>query len=95
MNRTLSQSCPSNLADGSLFGFHPNPNPRCPVGMNMRTLFDGELVAAQNAMEQSLASTSLADLLARMNELIASHESGEVEEQKTVDLGKGSPETLS
>ena len=48
---------------GPLFNFHENPNPACPVGAAVRPVLEGRLQKAQSAMEQELASTSLADLL--------------------------------
>ena len=48
---------------GPLFNFHENPNPACPVGATVRPVLEGRLQKAQSAMEQELASTSLADLL--------------------------------
>ena len=42
---------------------HENPNPACPVGAAVRPVLEGRLQKAQSAMEQELASTSLADLL--------------------------------
>ena len=48
---------------GPLFNFHENPNPNCPIGAAVRPVLEGRLQKAQSAMEQELASTSLADLL--------------------------------
>ena len=48
---------------GPLFNFHENPNPAGPVGAAVRPVLEGRLQKAQSAMEQELASTSLADLL--------------------------------
>ena len=48
---------------GPLFNFHENPNPAFPVGAAVRPVLEGRLQKAQSAMEQELASTSLADLL--------------------------------
>ena len=54
--------------DGSLFDFHERPNPACPVGRNVHAALDSELQAAQDALEASLASTTIADLLARVEQ---------------------------
>lgn len=54
-----------------LFSFHDSPNPTCPVGRNIHTVLDGELVAAQKALENRLAQTTLADLSNQMEALIA------------------------
>lgn len=56
---------------GSLFDFHANPNPTCPVGRNVHTVLDGELADAQAALEGRLAQTTLADLDARLEDTIA------------------------
>lgn len=55
-----------DCVSGDLFSFHPNPNPECPVGRNIHAVVDGELLAAQEALENRLAQTTLADLIARM-----------------------------
>lgn len=46
-----------------LFHFHEQPNPDCPVGRNMHKVLDRHLVDAQRAMEKSLKSTTLADIV--------------------------------
>ena len=46
-----------------LFGFHDAPNPDCPVGRSIHAVLDHHMVAAQTAMEQSLAGVTLSDLL--------------------------------
>lgn len=48
--------------DGELFHFHENPNAGCPVGRNIHHILDGKLLRVQNAMEQELASITLADV---------------------------------
>lgn len=57
---------------GSLFDFHANPNPDCPVGGNVHAVLDDELAAAQAALEARLAQTTLADLDARLERRVAS-----------------------
>ncbi len=54
-----------------LFSFHEDPNPACPVGRNIHAALDGELDAAQAALENRLAQTTLADLLDRVGALVA------------------------
>ena len=49
-----------------VFNFHPNPNPRCPVGRNIHLVLDPALEVAQNAMEAELAKTTIADLLKKL-----------------------------
>lgn len=46
-----------------LFHFHEQPNPDCPVGRNIHNVLDRHLVDAQRAMEESLKSTTLADIV--------------------------------
>lgn len=53
--------------DGSLFGIHDSPNPECPVGRAIVPLLEEKLSAAQQAMEVSLARTTLSDLLAQIS----------------------------
>lgn len=52
--------------DGTLFNFHPNSNEACPVGRNIHKVLDAELLAAQQALEERLAKTTLADLTDRL-----------------------------
>lgn len=61
-------------ADDGLFGFHEHPNDLCPVGRNIHAALDGELADAQRALEDRLAQTTLADLIARMHVLADSGE---------------------
>lgn len=49
--------------NGLLFGFHKDINPNCPIGKSMHSLLDDKLLEAQQALENQLASTSLADLM--------------------------------
>ncbi|MCC6099240.1 MAG: Rrf2 family transcriptional regulator [Coriobacteriaceae bacterium] len=46
----------------SLFHFHENPCPQCPVGGNIHAALDNRLKAAQQALEDQLARTTLADV---------------------------------
>ena len=46
----------------SLFHFHENPCPQCPVGGNIHAALDGLLTAAQRALEDQLKRTTLADV---------------------------------
>ena len=45
-----------------LFHFHEQPNPACPVGRNIHKVLDQRLIDAQEAMEEELKSTTLADI---------------------------------
>lgn len=50
-------------SQGELFHFHENPNPQCPVGAAVHAVLDGRLEDAKQALEASLAQTTLQDLL--------------------------------
>jgi len=47
----------------SLFRFHDNPNPACPVGRNVHAVLGESLAAVDDAMEARLAATTLRDLM--------------------------------
>lgn len=49
--------------EGSVFSFHENPNPACPVGKKIHKILDAHLDASQNAFEKKLKSVSLDTLL--------------------------------
>ncbi|UTY32369.1 Rrf2 family transcriptional regulator [Treponema putidum] len=46
----------------NIFNFHPNPNPKCPVGSKIHLVLDVKLDDAQKAMKDSLNKTTIADL---------------------------------
>lgn len=50
------------IEENTLFHFHENPNPDCPVGKNIHHVLDDKLLRIQAAMEQELRSITLADL---------------------------------
>lgn len=50
------------VEENTLFHFHENPNPACPVGKNIHNILDDKLIRVQNAMEQELKSITLADM---------------------------------
>lgn len=50
------------IGHGDMFHFHENPNPNCPVGKNIHRILDDKLTQVQTAMEQELASITLADV---------------------------------
>lgn len=50
------------VEEDSLFHFHENPNPDCPVGRNIHEVLDEKLARAQNALENELQSMTLADV---------------------------------
>ena len=51
------------LEKDTLFSFHKNPNPKCPVGRNIHNVLDSRLLAVQKAMENQLGVMTLADIL--------------------------------
>ncbi|OXM86546.1 Rrf2 family transcriptional regulator [Paenibacillus rigui] len=63
------------VEEHDLFNFHDNPNPDCPVGANIESVFRSTLLQAQNAMEQVLADVPLKQLVHDLNEKISSSES--------------------
>ena len=52
-----------SIADDTLFSFHENPNPACPVGRSIHTILDSHLAAIQRAMEREMEKTTLADVM--------------------------------
>lgn len=55
-----------------LFHFHENPNASCPVGRNIHRAMDGRLSAVQQAMENELRSTTLAEIVRDTRQIIES-----------------------
>lgn len=49
--------------EDELFHFHENPNPDCPVGRNIHAALDERLHHVQKAMEDSLRSMKLSDVV--------------------------------
>lgn len=50
------------IEENTLFYFHENPNPNCPVGKNIHRVLDDKLLRVQMAMELELKSITLADM---------------------------------
>lgn len=50
------------IEENTLFHFHENPSPDCPVGKNIHHVLDDKLIRVQTAMEQELKSITLADM---------------------------------
>lgn len=50
------------IEENTLFHFHENPNPDCPVGKNIHQILDDKLLRIQAAMEQELKSITLAEM---------------------------------
>ncbi|MDE6504604.1 MAG: Rrf2 family transcriptional regulator [Clostridia bacterium] len=59
-----------DCVEDGLFHFHENPNPNCPVGKNIHAVLDESLAAAQSALENSLKSSTLAEIDARLCKLM-------------------------
>ena len=59
-----------------LFHFHEQPNQACPVGRNIHKVLDRSLMEAQRAFEESLKSTTLADIAEATRQSV-SHEVNE------------------
>ncbi|MBS6677196.1 MAG: Rrf2 family transcriptional regulator [Clostridiales bacterium] len=51
------------IEENTLFHFHENPNPACPVGRNIHNILDDKLLKVQEAMERELKSITLADVI--------------------------------
>lgn len=47
----------------SLFHFHENPNPACPIGRTIHSVMDSKIDAIQNAMESEMGAITLRQLL--------------------------------
>ncbi len=54
------------IEENTLFHFHENPNPNCPVGKNIHNILDDKLERVQKAMERELEAITLADVMADM-----------------------------
>lgn len=57
-----------------LFHFHENPNPGCPVGRNVHTVLDKQLIAADQAMRERLRSVTLRELIDDTAEAMAAEQ---------------------
>lgn len=58
------------LEENTLFHFHDNPNPNCPVGRCIHSALDGRLTQIQAAMENEMKKITLADVLRDMRNCI-------------------------
>ena len=59
------------IEDDTLFHFHENPNPDCPVGKNIHNILDDKLVRVQTAMERELQSITLGDVMRDLDRCLA------------------------
>ena len=51
-----------SLGGDTLFSFHENPNPACPVGRSIHDVLDNRLAGIQRAMERTMEGMTLADI---------------------------------
>jgi len=63
------------VEEDSLFHFHENPNPNCPVGRNIHKVLDSKLVRVQEAMEAEMAKITLAEIAQDARAYIAAESS--------------------
>lgn len=67
---------------GSLFNFHENPNPECPVGRNVHFVLDNYLANAEQVLESYLKEITLRDLAERLKEETDQNRSEKKQRQK-------------
>ena len=67
------------VEENSLFHFHENPNPKCPVGRNIHFLLDDRLKKVQDVMEQELKSMTLAAVKEALDARLLEEASGDTE----------------
>ena len=48
--------------DGGVIPMHPSPNPKCPVGRNIQAVLSTRIDAAERALRDELARTTIAEL---------------------------------
>lgn len=58
------------VENGTLFHFHENPSPLCPVGKNIHAILDVRLDEIQRAMEKEMKSISIQDIMNDTKKLI-------------------------
>ena len=64
---SLSWSKPETKdSERSVFNFHVNPNPKCPVGSKIHAVLDQPLDNAQKALEEELKKTTIKDLMGKL-----------------------------
>ena len=51
------------IEENTLFHFHENPSPDCPVGKNIHNILDDKLDRVQKAMERELKAITMADVM--------------------------------
>ena len=55
-----------DCVSGSLFHFHKNPNPECPVGKNIHAALDGSLLEIQKTFEDKMKETTVRDIATKI-----------------------------
>lgn len=60
-----------SVENGQLFHFHENPNTACPVGRNIHHAMDDRLKGIQQAMEDTMSSMTLRDVIVDTQHYIA------------------------
>jgi len=58
----------SEVFEDALKRYDKFENPACPVGRNIHNILDGHLASIQQAMERTMESTTLADVIAEARE---------------------------
>ena len=58
------------IEENTLFHFHENPNPDCPVGRNIHNILDDKLIRVQEAMERELKAITLADVMDDLEKIL-------------------------
>lgn len=58
------------VESGDLFRFHEDPNTKCPVGRNIHAVLDDKLIKIQEAFENEMKKTTLADIIEETKQLI-------------------------
>ena len=59
------------MENETLFHFHENQNPQCPVGKNIHNVLDDKLMRVQTAMERKLVAITLQDVKEDLGKYLA------------------------
>ncbi len=59
------------VEEDTLFHFHENPNPLCPIGKNIHAILDVQLDKIQKTMEQEMQSVTIQDLIKNFSNTIS------------------------
>jgi len=63
---TLADVYSAIAEDGDVLPVHESPNPKCPVGRNIQALLECRIAAAEHALLDELARTTIRDLVAEI-----------------------------